>query len=236
MKCAYTHDEFRRRVNRNNRGDGKYPEAIEIDSVINYAKEVWYSNRIQNREIDSTAREEIRNFEISNVSLKLEKKGDIYMAILPDDYYQKSYFKVKATKKGCEECGKDLIPIIVKGDNYNFAIKDPDRRTSYEYEEILYDEKSDGMYFYTLGECEVKEVLLDYFQKIPDQLCPSELIDREYVTEEGKVVKRDINLPEFNLNSKNDILDIAAYVYLTRVGDNQSLQSQFTLIKNKYQL
>lgn len=235
MRCSYIHDEIRRRINRNNKADGQYASALDIDSCVNYAKDVWYSNRIEKREVDSEIREELRNFEKSNFKLDIIKKQkDVYAVKLPADFYQKSFFKVLAKKDFCE-CEKYLTPIIIKGDNFNNVIKDPDRKSSFEYEEILYDEKNDGVYFYTDGSFQIVEITLDYFIKINDLNCPSELIDRDYYNDQGKIIKRDVPFPLFNKNSLHDIMDIASYVFLGRVKDTQ-LQATFNLIKNKYNL
>ncbi len=236
VKCFYIHSEFRNRVNRFNISEDTYPTAEKIDSVVNYAKEVWYNNRIKNIEIDANAREELRNFEKSNVKLDLIDKGDFVIAKLPEDYYQKNYFKVKATKDVCPDCEKFLTPVTVKGGDFNYAIKDPDRKSSFEFEEILYDEKQDGVYFYLNRCCKILQINLDYFIKIKDIQCPSMLKGLDYIKPNGSIAKRNIGLPDFNLNSLNEILDIAAYTFLTRVNDVPEVTLQFNLIKNKYKL
>ena len=242
VSCGYIHKEFRYRIDAYNLSKNNYPTTVKIDSVVNRAVSIWYKENIKIAEVDEETRELLRPFIVPDKKLDFKRNGNEYIAQYPDDFYQKSYYKVFAKKKECEEvsgkkCRKNLVPHPIQGDDFNFAIKDPDRKPSYRYESILYSEKSDGIHFY-LGddEMDIVDIKLDYYKMIPKIQCPKQLRGAEYVNTEGKVVKRNIDLPDMKLNSEDDILDIAAVLYLTRINNKEELSNRLLLIKEKYKL
>jgi hypothetical protein len=236
IPCTQCHTEFRRRVNRRNTAVSSRISAVGTDSYLEEAYKLWFKVKIESAEIDSKARNALRQLEVKNKKMSVKCHDGFYTADYPKDYYSTLHYTVKASKKGCEGCDKMLIPIIVRSNDLSESLKDPFRKPSFEYEEVLVDEAGDSLVLYTNNEFDIGTVLLSYYKRITPILCPSMAVEKFYVNGRGETVNKDVGLEIDSTYDFDDIIDLAVLFFLRDVSDNVEMDTQMQKISLKYQI
>lgn len=226
--------EFRRRMNRLDSKFKKDFEPDEIDAYLNEAKDILYSKRLDILELNPQVKEELRPLEVKEVCLnciphKINK--DACVVELPEDYFRKSRYRALIYKDS--DCGdKEAFLRIMTSDKLTEALKDPHRKPSYEYEELLMDEFDGGFLVFHNRECKVKKVCIDYYKKLVDIATPSLTQDKKYEDASGKSIVKDQGLVIDNPVFVNLLLDIAGLSAQRDLGAVQDFQMSLNKILN----
>ncbi len=234
IPCTQCHTEFRRRVNRRNTSVSSRISVVNTDSYLEEAYRLVYRVLVENAETDSAARNNLRQLEVKNKKLKTKCHDGFFEAEYPDNYYSTLHYTVKATKEGCEGCDKMLIPVIVRSNDLSESLKDPFRKPSFEYEEVLVDEAGNSLVLYTNNEFNISTVLLSYFKKITPVQCPSLSENKSYVNGRGETISKDVGLEIDYIF--DDIIDLAVLFFLRDVSDNIEMDTQMQKLSLKYKI
>lgn len=204
----------------------------EKDNVINEALLLYVSNKAQIAETSSKVRRELRVLEEKEVPLgkaiAKERSHDIFK--LPE-YVKVLRHKADINKEGCG-LKRDIPVLIYQSDDLNNARKSPYWKSSYEWEHILADEGSKGLYLWHEGEFKTESVTIDYIRK-PKRFMAASLSDKGYyINSIGQKVTKNqgIELDQF---AHNNILDIAALIAKSNVGDVPDFQQKLNEILTK---
>ena len=226
--------EFRRRMNRLDSKFKKDFQADEIDAYLNEAKDILYSKRLDMLEVNPQVKEELRQLEVKEECINCishKSNKDACVVKVPDDYFRKSRYRALIYKD--TDCGeKEAFLRITTSDKLTEALKDPHRKPSYEYEELLMDEFDGGFLIYHNRECTVKKVCLDYFKKLPDIATASLSVGKKYVNSSGEEVISDQGLLIDNPVFVNMMLDISALCAQRDLGAVQDFQLNLNKITN----
>lgn len=236
VPCEDCHKEFRRRINRRNQGNSTTISVADVDDYFNEAEKVWHKIMTGTAEVDSAARNSLRQLEVKNKKLKIKCNKDFYVADFPSNYYSTLNYRIYASKEGCEDCPKTLIPRTVQSDKLEESLKDSNRQPSFEYEEVLVDEAGNSLVIYTNNEFNITDVLLSYYRKITPIACPSLTLDGYYINGSGKKIDKDVHFEIDSTYDKDDIIDIAVLYYLRDVSDSIEMDSQLMKINSKYKI
>jgi hypothetical protein len=236
ITCYKLHDSFRRKINRRNTSWSTYPPVADIDQYLAEAIGIVLTTLVRAPEKDDITRNILKELEVKDLELEIECFDDHYVSKLPENYFFPLNFTVTATKDGCEECGKRLIPRRVRSREIEEALKDPYRKPSYEYEEILYDEMENGVKWYTNGEFNVTKVTLSYYRKIIPPKCPSLAEKGFYISPDEQRVDKDTHFELDSTYIHDDITDIASFLFLRDVGDAVDADAKLKSIGIKYKL
>jgi len=236
IKCGVCIEMFRRRVNRKNTGFSYKPSTADIDSYIEEACHIWQKAKTRKAEVDSEERNDLRQLEIKNKELDLTVLDKKVAAKIPKDYYGSLSYGVYASKEGCD-CEKKLVTHIVQSDDLAESLEDPFRKPSFEYGEILVDEAGDSLIFYTNGEFKLTKVTANYYRKIIPPKCPSKVEGKKYyIDASGSKIDTDIDFEIDSTYILTDMIDIAVWVYLRDISDNNEADTQLKKIQSKYKL
>lgn len=236
IKCENCHSEFRRRINRRNTEYSRRVGVADIDNYINEAYRFWVSAKVENAEVDSAARNSLRQLEVKNKSLSLNCHKNFYVAAFPDNYFRTLHYSIYGKKEGCKDCPKLMLPRVVQSDDLVESLLDPYRAPSFEYNEVLVDEAGDSLVIYTNNNFDIDAVYLSYYKKITLVACPKLTENRQYIGPSGDVIKDNVDFEISATYDLDDIIDIAVLYFLRDVGDNIELDTQLRKIQTKYQL
>ena len=226
--------EFDRRFDR---FASEYKKNLRLEdkiSVLNEAQEKIFENRVSIAEVNSEGRNDLRNFEIKDFSLKLKRASKDYTIFeIPSDYYKMLRIKCVADKPGC---GRKEIPVtIFQTDDLEQALNDDFWTPSYEWETVLGDEGSEGMFLWHKGNFSIPECIIDYYRKVKDLQCAS-------LSKTGKY--RDFNdvLIDYDQGSEMDttylwqsVVDLAVLIARADIGDDRDakMQTEKFFLKDK---
>lgn len=224
--------EFRRRLNRLDSKFRKdfYPD--EVDSYLNEAKDIVYSSRLDFLETSPKVKEELRQMEVKEVCLdciRHETNKNACVVKLPENFFRKARYSAVINKG--KPCGdKIAFARFLTSDKLTEALKDPFRKPSYEYEEVLMDEYSEGFIVFHNNEFTVKKVCIDYYRKLSDIFTPSLTDSKRYINSSGELIEVDngleIDIPTFWMN----VVDIAVLNAARDLGAVQDFQTQLNKI------
>lgn len=222
--------------NKYDRFDGEKKKNLRLEdklSVLNEAQTIVFENRIDFLETTHKFRNSLLPFEVKEKTIKIKEKKDKYVvAEFPKNFYLMSRQRAVIRKKSC---GKDKeVPItIFKSDKLDDALRNTFWQPSYEWEMVLGDEGSKGLYVWSNGDFDIKEIIIDYYRK-PDELhAPSMTDKRQYEDWNGVLRKRDVNC-EFSQNyDYRRIVDIAILIATANLGNTRDFQLQLNSILNK---
>ncbi len=228
------HNEFLRRVNRLNTSSNTVFETHQIDSYLNEGQDIFYENRLAVLETSPQAREDLRKGEIKNACLSCKNdKNDNRVCIVkfPDNYYRRARQRLTAECKDLRKCGeKEFGIFIAQTDDINEILKDPFRKSSFEFETAWADEGSEGLYVYHDNAFIVKKVCLDYFRSLPRIAAPSLANGGYYINDEGQKVEVDQGYILDSTDSWRKVVDIAALIALRDTSNIQDFQTQLNKI------
>ena len=227
--------EFRRRVNRGDSSKNESFEVRDIDSYLNEAQDIYYTNRLNFLETTPQLREELRKAEVKSYCSGVElfkEDNRISLFKLPDDYYRRlkqTAFVSCIDNRGCDD--KEIILRIAQSDDISEILKDPFKKPSFEFEEAWADEAEDGLYVYHNGAFKINKVCISYYKRLPKIATPS-LIEPDgfYINGDGVKVTKDQG---FILDSTDSawrlVVDIASLCAMRDITD----QGNFNLELNK---
>ncbi len=223
--------EFDRRFDR---FSSDYKKNLRIEdkvSVLNEAQSKIFENRVSVAETNSEIRNDLRTFELKNTSLtKLRVEKDFSVFVLPPNLYKMLRVKCVAFKEGC---GSKEIPVtIFQTDDLEQALTDDFWKPSFEWENIIGDEGSEGFYVWHQDSCRIDKVIIDYY-RFPQELeCAS-------MSPTGMYRNADDTLIDFDADCEFDktflwqsIVDLAVLIARGDIGDQRDYQIQ----KDKYLL
>lgn len=220
----FVHDEYRRRLNRANSDYSSDISVRQVDSYLNEALEIWFENRVDLSELNSTVRNDLRQFEIKNKEINRVDVNTIFNVYeYPDNFYKLLRQWAVVSKKGCPE--KNIVVLIWESDDISEGLRDPNWKPSYEYEETIADEGEKGLYIWHNGEFTIKKVYVDYYRK-PNRIAVPSLIKPD-----GKYTLGDVSVTEdsdLEVNSTyayRKIIDIAVACTLRDIGDTNDFNS-----------
>lgn len=230
ISASQLHYDFRRKFNRINSASGRYISVGEIDSYLTEALYIYFENRVAIAETNPLVRNDLRQYEVKKVPLKLSgKDSKCKFAKYPKDFYQLLRTNVRATGTDCKEV-RDLITHIIKSDDISESLVSPFWKPSIDWEETFADEAQDGLYVYHNGAFDIKEVQIDYYRKPKNIQAPSLKDVGSYVDPDGNIITTDQGLDLDSTFAWRKIADIAVLVASRDVGDVTEYQSQLNKI------
>lgn len=220
--------EFDRRYDR---FTGQQKPALRLEdklSLLNEATQIFFENRVKLAEVNSRVRDELRPLEEKERKLSIKKGTDIDIATIPKESFRILRAEAVINKK---ECSPKSVPLIlVTTDDLTRARKNAYWRSSFEWEHLLADEGSKGLYLYHDGEFSVEEVKVDFYRRPAEIHAPSMSSKKEYVDWNGVLRKKDVDLELDNTYAYRRIVDIAVLLARVDVGDQRDFQMKLTEI------
>lgn len=235
ISATKLHAEFRRRVNRGDTSKNNDFSVLVIDSYLNEAQDIFYTNRLSVLETNPQVREDLRKAEVKQYCDKCKfysKDNRICLVQLPKDYYRRIKQTLVAScddERNCQD--KELIIRIAQNDDISEILKDPFQKPSFEYERAWGDEGEDGLYIYHNNAYKVQKVCINYYKILPRIAAPS-LVDPDgyYINGDGNKVEIDQGYLLDTTDSWLKVVDIAALIAARDAGNMQDYQSELQKI------
>lgn len=223
--------DFERKLNALNTAQGESYPVVTAIAVLNEAWQIVFENNVKMAEVDSRYRNNLRQLEIKNKKLAVEKINDkIYFAKYPENIHTRLNHYVTAK---CENCDcKVIVPRITQSDDLHLNRKDPFRKADYGWEQLPMDEAGDGLYLYTDGQMEICEMFIDYYRKITPMQAPS-LIGcsiKEYQLADGSIVRLDQDFDVDSTYLARKVVDVAALLASRDTKDYEGFTTQLNKI------
>ncbi len=220
--------EFDRRFDR---FAGQQKPALRLEnklSLLNEATQIFFENRVKLAEVNSRVRDELRPLEEKSKKLTLKKGVSVDIAAIPKDSFRILRAEATISKK---DCSPKVVPLIMlTTDDLSRARKNAYWRSSFEWEHLLADEGSQGLYLYHDGEFSVDEVVIDFYRRPTEIHAPSMSADKQYEDWNGIVRKKDIDLELDNTYAYRRIVDIAVLLARVDIGDQRDFQMKLAEI------
>lgn len=220
--------EFDRRFDR---FAGEVKPSLRLEhkmSLLNEATQIFFENRVKLAEINSTVRDELRPLEEKGRRLKVRSLRDASIAEIPKDSFRVLRAEAVIERDGC---GTKTVPVVkMTTDDLTRARKNAFWRSSFEWEHILGDEGTEGLYLYHDGEFSVTEVIIDYYRRPAELHAPSMSAQNQYIDWNGVTRKKDVDLELDNVYAYRKIVDIAVLLARADVGDQRDFQIQLMKI------
>lgn len=225
-------NEFDRKFDR---FDGQYKKTLRLEhklAILNEALMTYFNNRVRIAETNAQVREDLRPLEVKEKELKIRIRKDEYdIAENPKDSYMILRRKVVAKREGCKP--KELPVYLFQTNDLNNALKNPFWRSSFEWEQIIGDEGSGGLYLWHNKEFDIDRVFVDYYKTPAFIKCASCTVNGQYEDLDGNIVKTDVGIIFDSTVVMNDIIDIAVLIARRDLGDSTDYA---TALKAKLEL
>jgi len=110
VSATKLHQEFRRRVNRIDSDKNSLFDVPTIDSYLNEAQDIFYTNRLALLETNPQVREDLRKAEVKNYCAKCtlyKNDNRICIVKLPENYYRRISQTANVScsdLRNCDEC------------------------------------------------------------------------------------------------------------------------------------
>ena len=233
--------EFDLKFNRFNSGKKNSLDLVDKVYMLNEALGIYFEKLVEFAEYNSETENALSELECKNEILKkITPKSDSIQDVfkLEKEVYKILRIRVIANKKGCGD--KSIIAIKSQSDDLEGMMSHEYWKSSFEWEQILFDKSKDGLHFYHQGEMNIKSVHIDYIRKPKDIHAPSlapmsnDTGKGEYIDWCGEVQKNDCHLEICNHFAHRKIVDIAIVIARINAGDNIEFQAkiQEILFKN----
>ena len=213
-------------LNQTNQVNGEYLTnltTVQRDFYLNEAKDLIITHLVRRAEKDPEAESHLREITIREKELTLKPGSDNYIiAEFPEDYHRDLRRSAIATCPGCEE--RVLVVRRIKSDKLDVALKNPDLKPSFKYEETLAIQGSEGLHVYFDG-FEIKKVFLDYVRRVKDVRAPR-LATGKYELPTGEQLTENV---DFEIDAPylvNTIPRIAAAMVLNDNREDSDYQSK----------
>lgn len=224
-------NDFARKLNTFNTGQGSSLQPLDVASVLNEAYKIVYEKYVNRAEIDRRYHNAIKEMEVKEHPLTIEKVNEnVYLAKYPKNMYKRLGHYAKVSCPECKE-GKIIVPHIVQTDDLHLSRKDIYRKANYSWRQLPISEAGEGIYIYTDKALKVDEFYIDYYKKITLMEVPSLEVCNggEYYDSDNKLISQDINFEIQNSYLSRIVVDIAILLATTDVKD----QERFTLNLNR---
>lgn len=227
-------EEYRRHLNRVNSDYDTRIGTIDGDGFINEGIDIVFENFAVKFETNTLFRNHLRQLEVKGYKPEIHKldKDSSYVKY-PKDFYMLTRQTLVACKENCpEERMIDLY--MIQSSDLTQALKDPNWKPSFEWEQALVDDTGDTLVIYHNCEFDPKEVKLDYLKKPNHIATPSRLKNgAKYInTETGNIVTQDINLELDSTFFWRKAIQVAVLNTQLALGDVQDYQLQLNNILN----
>lgn len=235
ISATKLHQEFRRRVNIGDSSKNYSFEVIDVDSYLNEAQDIYYTNRLSILETTPQVREELRKAEVKSYCKSCNFYKDdnrICLMELPSDYYRRIKQTANVSCKDDRNCDdKEIILRICQNDDISEILKDPFRKPSFEFEEAWADEADGGLYIYHNNAFKVNTVCISYYKRLPKIAAPSLSPEGFYIDGDGFKITKDQG---FILDSTDSawrlVVDIAALCAFRDISDQNNFQLELNKI------
>lgn len=237
ISATKLHQEFRRRANRADSSKNESFEIIDIDSYLNEAQDIFYTNRLSLIETTPQLREELRKAEVKDYCSECNfYKNDNKVCVVefPDNYYRRIRQTAEVACADYRHCDDKTITLhIAQSDDISEILKDPFRKPSFEFEEAWADEGEHGLYVYHNNAFRVKKVCLSYYKKLPRIAAPS-LVEPDgyYIDGGGNKITVDQGFILDNTDAWRVVVDIAALLAFRDITDQANYQLELGKILN----
>lgn len=228
------HYELELLLNRIHSGYSKDASAVDLDALLNNAKDILLERSAEIAEKNTTLESQIRNLEQLDIPLKSVSKSDLYDTFaLPVDYYRSLRLDVRACTKDCPD--PDIDEIVTKTwvqlDDLDELLKHPFKQPNWNWRRGAYNIASKGLVFYHKKAYEVKGIKLSYIKYIPNVAAPSLVKEGKYLASDRITVITDdlhLDLPEKGTLWRL-VVQIAGYLYKKSVDDNYKVELESIL-------
>lgn len=221
-----TYDRFKGEIKRNLRTEDKM-------RFLNRAQEFFTEKFAQFAEINSKARDVMSVLEEKEIELKPSIKREKFTVFrLPKNAYKVLSRRCVASKK---DCPKKEVPLIAfQTDDLNYGRTNFFWKSSYEWENILYDEGSKGIYVYHDDpDLKIHSVIIDYYREPTELHAPSMTDKKSYIDWNGQTRSVDTNCDFDKRFAATKIVDIAVLMARATLGDLQDFR---TLLEQSIQI
>jgi hypothetical protein len=206
------------RLNKNNSGENQGISKRQFVWAFNMAQLFWFDQRLKADSVDKIRQQELQQFVEQVCLVPSESKTRNFVTIqLPSDYYY--YIRSYGEAKDCDNV--NIYASLVEEGNVSALLSDEFSRPSLEWEETFSTVASDKLRFYTGGEFNVSQVVLDYYR------CPKE-IDMEDIVD--VVVHSNVD-PEISKSSIYEVLNLTALILSGDIGDANSFKAISTYLQ-----
>lgn len=228
IKATQAHAEFRRRIQRYGADYNARLSVPSVDSILTEAYQIWFENMAKVAEFDANVRVDLRLLEIKGKCFSCKNTSNGYVQVAyPDSLYRPLRITAKASK---EPCGpRELIVHMKRTQELSEALKSPNWKPSYEFEETIADEGSEGLLVYHNDEFKIDKVCIDYLKKPEAIHCPS-LAGGAYTDGNGELVTKDKGIAVSNAFQSRKIVDIAVLIALRDLSSFPEYESQLKKI------
>lgn len=224
--------EFRKKFNRGDKEFNINIYAPDIDSYLNEAQELWFKNRVVAAQTNAEVRNDLRQFQVKGEIRGAKRKdSETYEIEYPENFYKLLRAEVTASKEPCGE--KKLKVHIFQEDDLNESLRDPNWCPSYEYEETLADEYSNGLTVYAKKDFVINNGILTYYRK-PAKIATPSLVDGgKYQNSAGETVETDQGFEVTSTYAYRNVIDIAVLMALRDYNMLNDYQTQLDKILRK---
>ena len=225
------HYEFRRKFNRGDKEFNANIEAPDIDSYLNEAQELWFKNRVIAAQTNSEVRNDLRQFLVPKEIKSKRKDAKEYQVEYPDELYKLLGVEALAEK---EPCGKKRLKVeIIQQDDLSELLRDPSVWPSFEYEETIAQEYSNGISLYAREDFVITGALLKYYRKPLKIAAPSLVSGGKYTNSAGNKVDKDQGFEVTSTYAFRNVVDIAVLNALRDYNMIQDYSTQLDKILRK---
>jgi hypothetical protein len=219
-------DRFKGELKRNIRLEDKM-------RLLNRAQELYLERFARLAEVNSSARDVLRVLEEKEIVLKPSiKREDFTVFKFPKNFYRLLAKRAVVTKN---DCPKKEIPLITfQTDDLNYGRNNFFWKSSYEWENIIFDEGSKGMYVYHDDKgLKVHNIVIDYYRKPTELHAPTMSSKKSYIDWNGVERSLDTNCDLDTNFSPTKIVNIAVLMGRATFGDLQDFR---TLLEQEIQI
>jgi hypothetical protein len=200
-------------------------QCFHIDQAI----QRFIETSVKLAETNSLYRNDLRILERKFISFKkVEDTKDYVVVEYPDDYLKLLRASAYSEKSGCGS--KIISTTIAQSDDLNYMLSNTHWKPSFGWEQAIADEADKGLYVWSNGDFEIKEVVGDYYRKHIRFDCPSLAKDEKYFIGGGtKLVTKDTGI-ELPSNTLHKIIQIATILAQTNQNNASEVANQIRLI------
>lgn len=230
IKATKLHETFRGDINRINSDYLRALSVVDVDMLLTDTWFTIYENLIAKFETNSVIDDHLRQKLVRNKSFKPTKEKGYVKVKYPNELRTVVRRSAVACADGCEQ--RILKTHPVQTSDLNESLTSNYWSPSWEWEETLFIQDSDGIILYDDCNFKIKEVLLDYLTKPKPIKCPSLVKDDCYKAMKGQYIDHSNTIvtvdEDFEIDSTDlwlKVAHLAAASALKNVGDLQNYKA-----------